>query len=76
MMEEFLRFLLTPLLSQPDKLAIHSATSSVAISVAAEDMGRIIGKNGSVISALRNLVRAYAIAHQLPFTAVSINEPR
>ncbi len=74
-MEDFLRFLITPLLSEPQKLEVKSTSYSVTISVASGDMGRVIGKGGAVISAIRNLVRTYAISHQLPFTTVTLTEP-
>lgn len=75
-MEQLLQFLLTPLLSQPEQLAIKSSTYNIAVSVAPEDMGRVIGKGGTVISAIRNLVRTYCISHQIPFTTITITEPQ
>lgn len=75
-MEEFVRFLFTPLLSQPDQLAINSSPYAVTISVTAADMGRVIGRGGAVISAIRQLVRAYAVTHQLPFTTITVAEPQ
>ena len=74
-MEDYLKFLITPLLSEPDRLGITLAASNITISVVDADMGKVIGKNGSVITALRNLVRAYCISHQLPFTVVTLTEP-
>lgn len=74
-MEEYLNFLLKPLLSESDKLVISIAPSNITITVAEADMGRVIGKGGSVISAIRNLARAYCIGHGLPFTAVTLTEP-
>ena len=75
-MSDFLRFLLSPLLSQPDQLLIKFSTYNVAISVAPDDMGRVIGRGGAVISAIRNLVRTYCINHQIPFTTITITEPQ
>ncbi len=75
-MEEYLKFLITPLLSTPDSLNIQIAPSNITIAVATADMGRVIGKGGAVISAIRNLVRAYCIGHNLPFTAVTLAEPQ
>lgn len=74
-MHDFLSFLITPLLSQPEKLTINPSTYSVAVSVADADMGKVIGKGGTVISAIRNLVRTYCITHQLPFTTITLTEP-
>lgn len=75
-MEALLQFLFTPLLSQPEQLVIKSSTYNIAVSVAPEDMGRVIGKGGTVISAIRNLVRTYCISHQIPFTTITIDEPQ
>ena len=75
-MEALLQFLFTPLLSQPEQLVIKSSTYNIAVSVAPEDMGRVIGKGGTVISAIRNLVRTYCISHQIPFTTITIVEPQ
>lgn len=75
-MQDLLQFLLTPLLSQPDQLTIKSSTYNIAISIAPEDMGRVIGRGGTVISAIRNLVRTYCISHQIPFTTITITEPQ
>jgi len=75
-MQDFLIFLLTPLLSQPDQLVIKLSTYNIAISIAPEDMGRVIGKGGAVISAMRNLMRTYCISHQIPFTTITITEPQ
>lgn len=74
-MPDFLKFLLTPLLSMPDQLSIKSSTYNIAVSVSPEDMGRVIGRGGAVISAVRNLVRTYCISHQIPFTTITITEP-
>ena len=75
-MEALLQFLFTPLQSQPEHLVIKSSTYNIAVSVAPEDMGRVIGKGGTVISAIRNLVRTYCISHQIPFTTITIDEPQ
>ncbi len=74
-MENFLSFLISPLLTVPQALVFKISAYSVSISVDDSDMGRVIGKNGSIISAVRNLVRTYSITHQLPFTTVVITEP-
>lgn len=63
-MQDFLTFLITPLLTQPDQLVITIHNYSISLKVAPEDAGRVIGKHGIVISSLRNLCRTYCISHQ------------
>ncbi|MDO8487785.1 MAG: KH domain-containing protein [bacterium] len=74
-MQEFLQFLITPLLAEPDQLNVKSSAYNVSISIATADMGKVIGKGGTIISAIRNLVRTYCVTHQLPFTTVTLAEP-
>lgn len=73
-MDTFLKFVVTPLLSEPDKLEVHLADSSATIHVAAADMGRIIGKHGNIISAIRNLVKVYCATHQAAAMSITLAE--
>lgn len=61
-LEAFLRDVLTPLLDQPEALRIEVSGEGrkceVLVHAAPEDRGRIIGKHGRMISALRTLCRA------------------
>jgi len=65
-MEDFLKFIITPLLSEPKHLQITSTDNSITIKVGDPDVGRIIGKQGNVINAIRTLSRTYCAIHQLP----------
>lgn len=54
------------LVTKPDEVEIHEETSSsgailVTIMVAAEDIGRVIGKRGSTINAIRHVAKAASI---------------
>lgn len=54
------------LVTKSDEVEIHEETGSsgailVTISVAAEDIGRVIGKRGSTINAIRNVAKAASI---------------
>jgi hypothetical protein len=66
-MKKLISFLVTSIVDNPDKVDInesHNETSDFTtyiLSVAQEDMGRIIGKKGKIIRALRNLVHVAAI---------------
>jgi len=62
MMEENLvRFIVENLVSHPDQITIKQRQSSksviIQLHVAHDDMGRVIGRNGRVANAIRNLLR-------------------
>lgn len=73
-MDTFLKFVVAPLLSEADKLEVHVAGNAVTIHVAAADMGRVIGKHGNIISAIRNLVKVYCATHQTPSYTITLAE--
>lgn len=60
-MKEFLELLIKNLVEFPEQVSIVESESSdgveLTVTVAKEDLGRIIGKNGRVIKAIRVLVR-------------------
>ncbi len=66
-MKKLISFLVTSIVDNPDKVDISESYNEVndfttyILSVAPEDMGRIIGKKGKIIRALRNLVHVAAI---------------
>lgn len=64
-MQDFVIFCLTPLLSHPDELLVETEADVVKIKVNPEDAGRVIGKGGSVITALRSLLAAFCANHEL-----------
>lgn len=74
-MEEYLKFLVTPLLGSPQDLSIKTTDSSIVVKVAETDTGRVIGKHGNVINALRTLLRTYCTLHQLPPPTLILNSP-
>ena len=73
-MEEYLRFLISPLLSHPDLLHVTINGPIVVLSVAEDDMGRVIGKHGATINSLRTLLRTYCALHQLPPSTLTLAE--
>lgn len=74
-MQDYLNYLLTPLLSIPDKLEVSIQTGSISLRVSPVDTGRIIGKNGHVINSLRVLLKTYCHLHQLPITTLTLLAP-
>ena len=65
-MEDLLRYLVEQLVDKPKAIQIseqsdQSGTKLLVLGVALEDMGRVIGKQGKIINALRLLLKAKAI---------------
>ena len=74
-MEDFLRYLISPLLGNPDLLRISITPSSASIKVAPEDAGRIIGRHGQVINSLRTILKSYCALHQVPPAYLHLEVP-
>lgn len=71
-MSDFLKYCLTPLLAHPDDLVIEENSTGISIKVNPEDAGRVIGRGGSVITALRSLLTTYCANHSLPSVQVTL----
>jgi len=68
-MEKLLNFIITKIVDHPDAVKITAATDSsggtvFSVTVDARDMGRIIGKGGKIINAVRELVKTAAAAQK------------
>lgn len=63
-MKDLLEFIITGIVEKPKEVKIKQASENeeeiLSLTVASSDMGRVIGKNGQIIRAIRNLVRACA----------------
>jgi hypothetical protein len=61
-MKELIEYIVKSLVDQPDAVKVTEVvgerTSIIALSVAEEDMGRIIGKQGRTVTAIRILLNA------------------
>lgn len=61
-MNEYLRYLLHPILLHPDKLVITTTEDAdgtlLSVQVAPKDTGRVIGKAGETIKAIRTIIHA------------------
>ena len=71
-MQDFIIFCLKPLLSHPDELSVEISDSLVSLKVNPEDAGRVIGRGGSIINALRSLCTAYCANHNLPSVQITL----
>lgn len=71
-LQEFLEFVVRGLVRHPDKAAVlresHGGRHVYRLRVDPEDMGRIIGRNGYTVSALRSLLDAAAQRHHIRAT--------
>lgn len=74
-MEDFVKYIVTPLLSDSSGLEISSQSGSITLKVADADVGRVIGKQGNVINSIRTLLKTYCAVHQLPPTNLVLNTP-
>ncbi len=62
-MEELLRYMVNSLVSKPEQVEITVADESektkvVTVKVDPEDMGKVIGRNGKVATAIRTIVKS------------------
>jgi len=64
-MKNALKYIVTQIVDNPEKVEINEQEENgminFTITVAPSDMGKIIGKNGKVIRAVRNVVKIPAI---------------
>lgn len=64
-MKELVEFMATALVNDPDAVVVREIQGASAtiyeLSVAPEDMGRVIGKQGRVANAMRTLLRVAAV---------------
>lgn len=61
-MQEFLEYVIKGLVSRPEAVTIHpvkrAGTTVYEVTVDPVDMGKVIGKNGVTINAIRSLLQA------------------
>lgn len=64
-MKKALSYIISSIVSTPEKVEINEEEENdiinLTLRVANEDMGRVIGKNGKVIRAIRNVMKIKAI---------------
>ena len=67
-MEDLLEYLARSLVDEPDGVSVESfeeddGTLVLEHRVADDDVGKVIGRNGRTVNALRTVVRASAVRH-------------
>lgn len=64
-MKKALSYIISSIVSTPEKVEINEEEENdiinLTLRVANDDMGRVIGKNGKVIRAIRNVMKIKAI---------------
>jgi hypothetical protein len=81
-MQDILQFILKNITTVPEDIKIEvtdeEGTSNYIITVNPADVGRIIGKEGKVIKAIRTIMRVIAIQRgvHIRISVVSENEPQ
>lgn len=68
-MKDTLHFIITSIVDNPDAVAIEERDEdgiiNLIITVAKEDMGKVIGKEGKVIRSIRNIMKIKAMKHNV-----------
>ena len=63
-MKELVEFIVRSLVGNPDEVRVEAfedrSETTLELSVAADDMGRVIGRHGRVINSIRSLVQVSA----------------
>jgi len=76
--QEFLEFVVKGLVDNPDKVNVHRKVDEMGVlltlDVAAEDMGKIIGRSGNTAKAIRTLLRVVGMKNNARVN-LKINEP-
>ena len=68
-MKELVEYLARALVDSPDQVSVESfeeddGTVVFELHVADDDIGKVIGRNGRTVNALRTVVRASAVRHE------------
>ena len=78
-MKKLLLYILTNIVENPDQIAVKQSSDDTGlitlnVIVAQEDMGKVIGKGGKVINAIRQIIKILAIKQGKRIN-ISLNEP-
>lgn len=77
-MKNFLQNLLKQLVDHPDEVNVSESTHDheviLTAQVASEDMGKVIGRQGKIIKAIRDLTKIIAVKEQRSVT-IELAEP-
>lgn len=60
-MKSFLEYLVKSIVDNPETVEVSELGEVFTLKVAQEDMGKVIGKGGKIIKAIRDLARILAV---------------
>ena len=72
-MNELVKYIVTALVDNKDEVSVDEDGDVIVIKVAKDDMGKVIGKQGRIIKAIRSVVKAASIKQGKNYT-VEIDE--
>lgn len=67
-MQELVKFIISGLVDDKDAVSVELDGDTVKISVAKDDMGKIIGKQGRTAKAIRTIVKAVGAKEDKKYT--------
>lgn len=80
-MEEFVAYIIKNLVSHPEEVSVVTSSDQekarIEIRVAQEDVGKVIGRRGNTINALRTIVRTVAtrLGQKVQVELIQADEP-
>lgn len=78
-MKELLTFVAKSLVDHPDQVVVRETEGEAIIlelSVAEEDMGKVIGKNGRIAKAIRSVISAATAKNSKPVYVEIVDDDR
>ena len=75
--KQLIEFLIKSLVKNPDMVSVKRLDDenliTIIVMVAKDDMGKVIGKNGKVINAIRTIVMASSYRSNLPKVKIEVD---
>ncbi len=79
-MKQLVEFIVKALVDSPEQVHVHEtvgeSVSILEISVAPEEVGKVIGKEGRIANAIRTVVKAAAAKHDRKVTVEIVTESK
>lgn len=60
-MDELVKYMITALVDDKESVKVELNENSIVVHVAKSDMGKVIGKQGRIVKALRQIVKAASV---------------
>lgn len=60
-MVELVKYMVTALVDNKDEISVTEEGETVRVKVAKDDIGKVIGKQGRIIKAIRSVVKAASV---------------